>query len=230
MVDSRDLRKVLCLRPEPLHVLPARVPELLSSAGSVGDATGLPHHLAEGARGVHPVIPVAAQTSGRHLLKADDHDAVGGAVRNHVLAHEEARRARAAVVVDVVDGDPREAELVEYALPAGGIAVAVACDALFDVVVVDLRIEERFDTGFVAELGVVDFSAWFDELGHSDAEDVDGGGGFLGCHVEVLGCVPGRGARCTLGIGAVPLSALPFYRYEQMERSVFERRGRSLDS
>jgi hypothetical protein len=64
------------------------------------------------------------------------------------------------------------AELVEYSLAAGGVAVAVAGYALVDVVVVDLGIEHGFDAGFEAELGVVDFSSGLDELGHAHAEDV----------------------------------------------------------
>ena len=73
----------------------------------------------------------------------------------------------------------RHSELVEYTLPACTVAVAVACDTLVHVVVVDLGVEERFYSSFVAELGVVDFVSRFDELGHAYAEDVGGGGGFL---------------------------------------------------
>jgi hypothetical protein len=43
---------------------------------------------------------------------------------------------------------------------------------LVHVVVVDLRIQHGFDAGFETELGVVDFSAGFDEFGHAHAEDV----------------------------------------------------------
>lgn len=50
--------------------------------------------------------------------------------------HVQARGASRAVVVDIVDGDARHAELVEDALAAGGVAVAVAGDALVDGVVV----------------------------------------------------------------------------------------------
>ena len=65
-------------------------------------------------------------------------------------------RAGGAVVVDIVDGNLRHAELVEDALAAGRVAIAVACDALFDIVVVDLSVEEGFDARFEAEFGVVD--------------------------------------------------------------------------
>ena len=50
----------------------------------------------------------------------------------------------------------RHAELVEDALAAGRVAVAVAGDALVDIVVIDLGIKEGFDAGFETEFGVVD--------------------------------------------------------------------------
>lgn len=59
-------------------------------------------------------------------------------------------------------------------MTACGIAVAVACHALFDVVVVYLGVEHGFYAGFETEFGVVYFSAGLDEFGHAYAEDVDG--------------------------------------------------------
>lgn len=89
--------------------------------------------------------------------------------------HVETRAARRAVVIDVVDGYLRHAELVEYALAARAITVAVAGHALVDVVVVDLRVQQRLYTGLETQFCVVDFSSGFDELGHAYAEDVNGG-------------------------------------------------------
>ena len=77
-----------------------------------------------------------------------------------------------AIVVDVVDGNLRHAKLIEDSLAACAVAVAVACDALVDVVVVDLGIEHSLDTSFKPELGVVDLSSRLDELGHAYAKDV----------------------------------------------------------
>jgi len=51
----------------------------------------------------------------------------------------------------------RHAELIKNALAAGRIAIAVAGDALIDFIVVDLSVEERFDAGFEAQFGVVDY-------------------------------------------------------------------------
>jgi len=155
-----------------LHVLAAGVAEHLRGAWGVGDAPGLGHHLASGAGWVLPVVPEALEGARVHLLEADDEDAVCAAVGDLVAGDVQAGRAGRAVVVDVVDGDLGHAELVEDALAAGAVAVAVAGHALVDVVVVDLRVEERLDTGLEAELSVVDLAAGLDELGHADAEDV----------------------------------------------------------
>jgi hypothetical protein len=111
------------------------------------------------------------------------------AAGDHISAEEETCRTRRAVVVDVPDRDGRLAELVEDALAAGAIAIAVAGDAHVDVVVVDLRVQHGFDAGFEAELCVVDFAAWFDEFGHAYAEDVDRGFGFGGHFARMwVGC------------------------------------------
>ncbi len=89
------------------------------------------------------------------------------------------RRSSRAIIVHVVNRNLRHAELIEHPLPAGAVAVAVAGDALVDVIVVNLGVEEGFDAGFEAEFGVVDLSAGFDEFGHANAQDVGGGwGGF----------------------------------------------------
>lgn len=70
--------------------------------------------------------------------------------------------------------------MVEDALAAGAVSIAVAGNAHVDVVVVYLGVEHGFDAGFEAQLGVVDFAAGFDEFGHAYAEDVDGGFLFRG--------------------------------------------------
>lgn len=66
-------------------------------------------------------------------------------------------RACRAIVVDIVDGYLRHAELVKDALATGRVAVAVASDALIDIVVVDLGVKKSFDAGFEAKFGVVDY-------------------------------------------------------------------------
>ena len=91
---------------------------------------------------------------------------------NQIPPHSKAGGASGAIIVNIVDGDLCHAELVEDALAASGVAVAVACYTLVDVVVVDLGIEHCLYAGFETELGVVDFAARFDEFGHTHAEDI----------------------------------------------------------
>ncbi|KAI6768775.1 hypothetical protein HG531_010964 [Fusarium graminearum] len=88
--------------------------------------------------------------------------------------HVETGASSRAVVVDVVDGDLGHAELVEDALAAGAVTVAVTRDALVHIIVVDLRVEKGLDACFEAQFCVVNFAAGFDELGHAHAQDVDG--------------------------------------------------------
>ena len=88
---------------------------------------------------------------------------------DYISRQVEAGGAGGAVIVDVVDGYLGHAELVEDSLAAGGVAVAVAGDALVDVVVVDLCIKHGFDASFETELGVVDFASGLDEFGHAYA-------------------------------------------------------------
>ena len=158
----------------------------MRGAGGVGEAPRLGHHGDGGAHGVLTVVEEALEAAGHHLLEADDHDAVGGARGDQLPRHGQAGAAGGAVVVDVVDGDLGHAELVEDALAAGAVAVAVAGNALVDVVVVDLGVEQGLDAGLKAELRVVDLAAGLDELGHAHAGDV-GGLLLLGSH-GVVGC------------------------------------------
>lgn len=155
-------------------MLASGVAKQLRGARRLGDAARLLHDQVRGARGIRAVLEEGLQTPGEHLLEADDEHAVARAVGNHVAAHVQTGGAGGAVVVDVVDGDARHAELVEDALAAGAVAVAVAGDALVDVVVVDLRVEHGLDASFEAQFRIVDLSAGLDELGHAHAEDVDG--------------------------------------------------------
>lgn len=174
VVDAGNLGEVIESSAKLLHVFTASIAKHLGGARSSLEASGLSHHGDGRANGVLAVVEEALERARHHLLEADNHDTVGSARGDEGAAHGEAGRAGRAVVVDVVEGDLGHAELVEDALAAGGITVAVASDALVDIVVVDLGIKEGLDTGFEAELGVVDGAAGLDELGHAHAEDVDG--------------------------------------------------------
>jgi len=91
---------------------------------------------------------------------------------DNISCHVQSRGSCTAVVVDIVNWDLGHAELVEDSLTAGRIAVAVACDALVDIVVVDLSIQHGLDTSFETELSVVDLASGLNKLGHAHAEDV----------------------------------------------------------
>jgi hypothetical protein len=157
-----------------LHVFPTSVTKQLGSAGRVGDTPRLLHHQVGRACWVRSVLEEGLQATWEHLLEANNQHAVGGTMRNHVSSHVESSRASRAVVVDVVYGDTGHTELVEDALTACRIAIAVACDTLVYIVVVDVRVKHSLDTGLEAELRVVDLAARLDELRHAYAEDVDG--------------------------------------------------------
>ena len=148
-----------------LHVLLPCIPKQLRRAWRLSHAPGLLQHQISSRRRVRPILKEALQTAGKHLLKPNHQHAVRGTMGNHVAPHVQPRRARGAVVVDVVDGDARHAELVEDALAARAVAIAVACHALVYIIVVDVCVKQRFDACFEAQLRVVDFAAGLDELG-----------------------------------------------------------------
>ena len=112
------------------------------------------------------------EAPGEHLLKPNHHHTVRNSVRHRIPSHMQTRRPSRAIVIYIVDGNLRHAELVEYSLAAGTVAVAVTGNALVNVIIVDLGVEERLDAGFEAEFGVVDLAAGFDEFGHTHAENV----------------------------------------------------------
>jgi hypothetical protein len=130
------------------------------------------HYLSTRTSRVAPIIPETLQTSWHHLLKAHHKDTIRTTMTYDISRQMKTGRASRTVIVDIVNRDLCHAELIEYSLAAGGIAVAVASYTLVYVVVVDLRIQHGLDARLKTELGVINFSARFDELGHAYAEDV----------------------------------------------------------
>jgi len=65
------------------------------------------------------------------------------------------------------------AQLVQYPLATGAVPVDVAAVGLLDGVVGEVGVQEGFGGALEAEFGVGDFSAGFEEGGHSHADDVD---------------------------------------------------------
>ena len=145
-------------------MLASCVAEQLGGTRRICDSPCLLHDQVGGSSRICAVLEECLQTSREHLLETNNQHTVRSTVGNHVAAHVQTGGASGAVIVDVVDGDAGHAELVEDALAACRIAVAVACDALVDIVVVDVRIKHGLDTSLEAELRVVDLAARLDEL------------------------------------------------------------------
>src|SRR2546426_1427503 len=93
---------------------------------------------------VRPVAELRSERALLHLLETEREDAVGEASLDQLLGHEEGGRAGRAVVVHVVDGDPSQPELVDGALPARRVTVAVADRRLLDLSIRNAGVGERF--------------------------------------------------------------------------------------
>ena len=139
-----------------LHVFPACITKHLRRTRCICPPFRDLHHFPRGTDRIAPVLEESGKRSGKHLLESNDHDTVRCSMADHRPRHMQARRARAAIVVDIVDGDLCHAKLIENALAAGGVAVTVTGDSLIDIIVVDLGIEKGFDTGFEAQFGIID--------------------------------------------------------------------------
>src|SRR5690606_26319173 len=115
-----------------------------------------------------------AQRALFHLLEPERHRAVHDAALDELLGQEQRRRAGRAVVVDVVDRHAGQADLVDRALAAGRVAVAVADRHLLDLLVRDARVGQRLLPGLLRHLRVVPVpGAGLLELRHADADHVD---------------------------------------------------------
>jgi hypothetical protein len=166
ITDSRIERDTL------FHVLSASIAKHLCGARSICDPSCLLHHLASCASWVASVIPETLQATWVHLLETHNQNTVSASMADNISCQVQSSGTSTAVIVDVVNWDLGHAKLVEDSLTASGIAVAVACDTLVDIVVVDLGVEHGLDTSFETELSVVDLASGLDELGHAHAEDV----------------------------------------------------------
>ena len=106
-----------------------------------------------------------------HLLEAERQRAVGEAALDRLAGQEQRRGAGRAVVVDVDDRDPGQAELVERPLAVGRVAVAVAGVGLLDVLVGDAGVGERLLPRLLGPVRVVALlGAGLLELGHPDPD------------------------------------------------------------
>jgi hypothetical protein len=229
-----DLRELLGGRAVALHVLDAGVAEELRRRRRGREAAHVDHRLELLVERVRAVGELRAERALLHLLEAEGEDAVGDAALDELLGHEQRRRARRAVVVDVVHGDAGHAERVDGALAARRVAVAVADRRLLDRVVWDARVGERLLAGLLRHVRVVPaLGAGLLELGHADSDDE-----YLASHV-LSSWLPESGRRtlarpatrfnpgATRRYIALPagLSALPRQTASRLHREVKELPG-----
>lgn len=147
-----------------LHVLTTSVTKQLGGTRRLGDSPRLLHDQIGRRSRVRAVLEERLERAREHLFKPYNQHAVRGAVCNHIPAHVQTGGSSGAVVIDIVDGNASHTELVKYTLSACRVAVAIACNALVNIVVVDVGIEHGLDTGFEAKLRVVYLSTGLDEL------------------------------------------------------------------
>ena len=159
-----------CVGMVPFHILPPCIAKHLRRPRGIRHSSRFLHHLSRRPSRVRPILEEALQAPREHLLEANDHNTVRGAMRNGLSSHMQTSGPGRAIVVDVINRDLGHAELVEDPLAAGAVAIAVACNSLVDIIVVDLGVQQCLDTGFEAELGVVDLAARLDELGQAYPE------------------------------------------------------------
>ena len=133
-----------------LHELAPRIAKQLSRPRCLRDPPRLPHHLSRLLPRIRPILEEGLQAARKHLLKPHHHHTVRRAMADQIPHHVQPCRTGGTIVVDVVDRDLGHAELVEDALAAGGVAIAVAGDGLVDLIVVDAGVEEGFYAGFKA--------------------------------------------------------------------------------
>lgn len=93
---------------------------------------------------------------------------------NHIPRHKQPRTSRGTIIIHIIDGNLRHPKLIEDALPTSRVTIAVASNALFDIVVVDMRVKHGFYASFETKFCVINFATRFNEFGHAYAEDVDG--------------------------------------------------------
>lgn len=110
-----------------------------------------------------------------HLLKPDCQNAIIQATSDELIPQHQGRRSRRAVIIDIVDGYPGHANLIQGPLATSGVPVDVPHTGLLDFLVWDSAVTEGRENGFFYHLGVVHFvGSGPKELGHAHSYHVDG--------------------------------------------------------
>ena len=130
------------------------------------------HESEGGAEGLFSVRVLEGERALLHFLEAKGHHAVVDTSLNQLVANVDSRRATAAVVVHIVDRDPREPHLVKSPLSGAGVSGHIAAGGLLDLSELDpgvMKGPQRCLFGHFVVIRVV-LSAWLDELGHTHSD------------------------------------------------------------
>lgn len=155
-----------------LHIFSSSISKHLRRTRCIRNTSRDSHHLTASSSRITSVIPEALQGTRHHLLKSNNEDTICASVRDNITSQVQTSGTSTAVVVNVVNWDLGHSELVKHSLATGGVAVAVACNSLVDIVVVDMGIKHSLDTSLESELSIINLSSGLDEFGHAYAEDV----------------------------------------------------------
>ncbi|MNJ27332.1 hypothetical protein D3C77_218350 [compost metagenome] len=116
-----------------LHVGVAGPGELANGRGQLGHAHQVVGQIQGALGGRGAVAPGRFQRTGVHLLEAKRQGAVHRAALHRLAGQEQGAGAGGAVVVDIDQRNAGHADPVQGFLPAGGVAIHIACIGLLDM-------------------------------------------------------------------------------------------------
>ena len=154
-----------------LHVRHAGATEVTDCHRDFRLAYQLVTDLVEGLERRGPVVEVATQRAGFHLLETERQYTFGGTALDRLPGKKECRRAGRAVVVDIDDRDAGHAYRVKRALSAGRVAIYVAHICLLHLTVVDARVGQRAAHGIGTHLEIGCGTARLCKRHHADTTD-----------------------------------------------------------
>ncbi|MNE41289.1 hypothetical protein D3C80_1353510 [compost metagenome] len=132
------------------------------------------------------VIPVAFEGTRLHLLKTERKRALHRTAFHRLAGQIQRAGARGAVIVDVNDRYPAQADVIQRRLATGGVAVHITGIRLLDQAIVQVCILQCLTNGAGTHLDVGPAGARFDKRNHANTGNV----GFVRhcCSPESLSC------------------------------------------
>ena len=152
MVLGTDLGKMTFVGSILFHMFDSGISEKLGSWWSSTKSTLVIHDLHELLHGIGAIIKHTGERSRSHLLKSEGNGTVTDPTSNGLSGEEESTGSGGAIVVHVQDGDLGHSDLVESALSAGGISIAVTNDGLLNLIVGYSCVHESFGDGFLCHI------------------------------------------------------------------------------